>query len=396
MRWVALAIALLLVTGCGGDGAADTTNTAAPSVTTTVAPETTTTTPPVTTTTAVITTTTEGLAARGAALGEPGPYGVGQTRFETTDATREDRHVRAVAYYPADTDASRPQDDAAPDTSGAPYPVLLGDEKIADALGPHLASHGFVVLGVLGQSTWTMVPSVLMIDQPLDQMTALNGLEALDDHLLTGLADTSQTGALGYSFGSQNALMLAGARIDPDYYLSTCTARPEGWSLQWFDYVCGEAERWEAFAAHAAEVGIAAPEGLWAPIGDGRIKAVMAGGPEGFDLIGPEGLAAVTAPALLVAAKDDQYNDYNPATTSLFEYYPNADLITFMGADHLMIFQADAVSQMGRFAVAFFGYYLAGREDFAPYLTKEFVEDVAPSLGPRDSFTTLVWGVAEP
>jgi hypothetical protein len=389
MRWVALLGALLLVAGCGGDEAASITTTAASSATTTVAPLTsTTTTPPSTTTTA-------DLAAGGAALGEPGPYGVGRTFFETTDATREGRLVRVEALYPADISSSGPGIDISPDTSGAPYPVLLGDEKIVDVLGPHLASHGFVVLGVLDQATWMMIPSLMMIDQPLDQLTALNGLEALDDHLLTGLADTSRAGALGYSFGSQNALMLAGARIDPDYYLSACAARPEGWSLQWFEYACGGAERWDTFAAYAAEVGIATPEGLWEPMGDERIKAVMPGGPEGFELMGPEGLAGVTVPALLMAARNDQFNEYSPATTRLFEYYPNADLITFMGADHRMIFESDAVSQIGRFAVAFFGYHLAGRDDYARYLTKDFVENVAPGLGATDSFTTLVWGVAE-
>ena len=403
MRWVALAIALLLVAGCGGQAAdttttaASTTTTVAQSVTTATVPVTTTTVPTATTTaTAASTTTTSALAAGGAALGVPGPCGVGQTNLTTRDAAREDRRVWVQAFYPAGTESSTPQEDAAPDTSGAPYPVVLGDASIGADLGPHLASHGFVFLAVRGQSSWGTTLSTDMIDYPLDQMVALDTLEALDGHLLTGLADTSRAGAIGYSFGSWDALMLAGARIDPEHYLSTCAARPEGWSDNWWQYVCGDLEIWELIGARAEEVGIATPEGLWASMGDGRIKAVMPMGPEGFDLVGPEGLAGVTAPALLVAAENDQYNDYDPATTSLFEYYPNAELITFVGADHLMIFEPDAVAQIGRFAVAFFGYHLAGRDDFAPYLTEEFVEQVAPGLGASDSFTTLVWGLVEP
>jgi predicted dienelactone hydrolase len=393
MRRFALGCAVLLAAGCGGQ-AADTTTTVVQSVTTTSVPVITTAVPATSATAASSTTTISALAAGGAALGAPGSYGVGQTDLATRDAAREDRRVWVQVFYPAETDSSTPQVDAAPDTSGAPYPVVLGDASIGADLGPHLASHGFVFLAVRGQSSWGATLSTDMIDYPLDQIVALNTLEALDGHLLTGLADTSRAGAIGYSFGSWDALMLAGARIDPEHYLSTCAARPEGWSDNWWQYICGDLQLWECIAARAEEVGIATPEGLWAPMGDQRIKAVMPMGPEGFDLIGPEGLAGVTVPALFVAAQNDQGNDYFPATTSLFEYYPNAELITFMGADHLMIFEPDAVGQMGRFAVAFFGYHLAGREDFAPYLTKEFVEQVAPGLGATDSYP-LVWGLAE-
>lgn len=390
----ALLLLLSVVAGCGGDTAAPTT--AAQSVTTTVVPPTATTTTeaPATTTTAATTTTTSALAAAGAALGRPGPFGVGRVEFETGDA--EERTVRVLVFYPADTGYSRPQADVAPDTSGAPYPVLLGDTSIGDVFGAHLASHGFVFLAVRNQTSWGMTLSTAMIDYPRDQMLALDALEALDGHLLTGLADTSRAGAIGYSFGSWDALMLAGARIDPEHYLSTCADRPEGWSDNWWQYICGAPRYWDRIVARAEEVGIATPDGLWASMGDERIKAVMPMGPEGFDLVGPAGLAAVTTPALFVAAQEDRVNDYDPATTSLFEHYPNAQLITFMGAGHMMIFQEDAVSQMGRFAAAFFGYHLAGRDDFAPYLTEEFVEDVAPGLGPSDSFTTLRWGPAAP
>jgi predicted dienelactone hydrolase len=263
-------------------------------------------------------------------------------------------------------------------------------------MGAHLASHGFVFIELRNQTSWGMTLSTAMIDYPLDQMVALDALEALEDHLLKGLADTGRTGAIGYSFGSWDALMLAGARIDPEHYLSTCAARPEGWSDNWWNYVCGDQKYWERIAARAEEVGIATPEGLWEPIGDERIKAVMPMGPEGFDLIGPAGLAGVTVPALFIAARNDQFNDYDPATTSLFEHYPNDELITFVGADHLMIYEPDAVQQMRRFAVAFFGYHLTGRSEFAQYLTEEFVEQVAPSLGATDSFETLVWGIAGP
>jgi hypothetical protein len=112
-------------------------------------------------------------------------------------------------------------------------------------------------------------------------------------------------------------------------------------------------------------------------------------------MTGPDGLAEATAAVLLIGAGADTGNDYVPATTELFNHYPGADLITFFGAHHLMVYEPDAVDQMRRFAVAFFGYRLAGRDDYARFLTEQYVEEEAPRLGPTDSFETLIWGVPE-
>jgi hypothetical protein len=60
----------------------------------------------------------------------------------------------------------------------------------------------------------------------------------------------------------------------------------------------------------------------------------------------------------------------------------------------MMIYRPDVVTQMQRFATAFFGYHLAGDDGYAGFLTEGFVEQEAPGLGDADSFETLVWGVA--
>lgn len=126
-------------------------------------------------------------------------------------------------------------------------------------------------------------------------------------------------------------------------------------------------------------------------MGDERIRAAMPMGAEGYDMTGPDGLAEATAAVLLIGAGADTGNDYDPATTELFNHDPGADLITVVGAHHLMVFEPDAVDQMRRFAVAFFGYRLAGRDEYARFLTEHFVEEEAPRLGPTDSFETLIW-----
>jgi predicted dienelactone hydrolase len=128
-------------------------------------------------------------------------------------------------------------------------------------------------------------------------------------------------------------------------------------------------------------------------MGDERIKAAMPIGPEGFDMTGPDGLAEPTAAVLLIGGSADDLSDYDPATTQLFAHYPGAELITFVGAGHFMIDYPDALSQVRRFAVAFFGHHLAEEEGYARFLTEDFVEQEAPGLGETDSFETLVWGI---
>lgn len=338
------------------------------------------------------TTTTSALPSAGT-LDDPGSYAVGDTTIRAVDPARDDRSLVITVFYPADIGPDDKGRDATPDTSGAPYPVVVGDLDIARIVGSHLASHGFVFLAVQGQSTWGATFSSDMVDYPLDQALALDAVEVVESGPLTGLADTARSGAIGYSYGSWNALMLAGARVDPNHHAQTCASRPADWSDNWWHYVCGDPEAWAAVVTRAEELGIGGSDGLWQSLGDERINAVMPMAPEGFDLVGPAGLAEVTVPALFLAAGNDKGNDYHPATTSLFAHYPGAELITFVGAEHSMIIEDDVQQQVRRFSLAFFGFHLIGDAGFGQYLTEEFVEDVAAGFGPAESYETLVWGV---
>jgi len=336
-----------------------------------------------------------GAEVDGAALSEPGPHGVGRVTLDIVDESRDARAVGVTAFYPAISEESRPDPDAEPEAADAPYPIVLGDSKIGDLLGPHLASHGYVFLSVRPPiKDWPWWPNAeKLIDMPLDLMAALDDLHYNGDHPLHDLADPTRVGVIGYSFGSVLALGLSGARYDPAYYEATCAARPDGWSDNWWTFVCGQPEGWDHVRQRADELGLEEADGRWRALGDERIKAVMPMGPEGFELYGPGGLAEATAEALFIAAGSDTINDYVPATTDLFEHYPDAELITFVGADHMMIFQPDVVDQIQRFAVAFFALQLGAEEGYAELLTTEFVEDEAPGLGKASSFETLLWGV---
>ncbi len=351
------------------------------------------------TTTAATTTTAEYHAvlpeAMARSLSEPGVFGIGIRTYTFADSTRLDHQVTVSVLYPANTDSNLVVEDAAPELSSGPYPVVMGSKNMANLIGVHLASHGFVVIGAEGQSTWSRHPDGRMVDYPVDLMVALDGLESLESQdPISGLADTRRTGVIDYSFGSWTALMLAGGRVNPSYYEATCVAPPTAWTESWFDYVCGSPEGWREMTAHAVEAGVAATDGLWQPIGDDRINAVMPMAPEGYDLLGPDGIASISIPVLYVAAGDDAMNPYDLAAVPLYEATnpASASMITLTDIGHSMIFDPDAQIQFKRFSLAFFGYHLAGTAEYGPALTEEFVENQAPYLEPHASYQTLTWG----
>lgn len=331
-------------------------------------------------------------------LAEPGPYGVGRRTFAFVDPDRDGRPVEVWVRYPALVDPGDPAKDAPPDPSGAPYPVILGDADIAAYLGEHLTSHGFVFVEGLGQRTWgSGHPTPSMVDYPLDLMVGLDGLAALEDDPLATILDTDRAGVVGYSFGAWTALTLAGARVDPDHYLATCSDRPAGWPDHWFEYICGSRERWDSFVRRGVEAGVAGDDGLWRAFGDERIRAVVPMMPEGFDLVGERGIASATADALFLAGSADIDNDYDPAALSLFEHYP-ADrlaMVTFVGADHGLLFAEDGLAQIRRLTTLFFDARLRGGAT-ADLLARSWIEGEATTLEPHPSYETLVWGAVEP
>ncbi len=185
---------------------------------------------------------------------------------------------------------------------GAPYPVVVADEIIGAVFGRHLASHGFLFVAAKPQGPWSQFPHAAMVDDPLDLVFGLDLLEAGELGVPADAVDAARSGVVGHSFGSWNALMLAGAGVDPERFRRTCAERPEGWSTDWWRYVCATPGRWASFEARAREVGLVPPTGLWERFGDARFAAAMALGPEGCDRTGPAGLACVDVPVLLVGA----------------------------------------------------------------------------------------------
>jgi predicted dienelactone hydrolase len=189
------------------------------------------------------------------------------------------------------------------------------------------------------------------------------------------MTDAAHAGTIGYSFDGYNTLALSGARIDPEYYLAQCPT-PDATTASILSYLsafdCSPAGAWDEFAAHAGEAITTSEDGLWQPMTDKRIRAVIPMAAEGWWLFGENGLAAEDRPALMFAGS---WDELYPENALIFEHLgtPEKTMVSFINRDHGMIFFPDVEARMAHFVVAFFGYYLQGREELAWYFSEDFV-----------------------
>jgi len=323
-------------------------------------------------------------------LSEPGPYYIGKLTIELQDASRNNRQVVIRLWYPAvlPEGSTEPYilagENREPDRSGAPYPLIVSSSKMAADLAPYLVTHGFVWVAITGINTYSHMNHE-MIDQPLDILFALDQVASDPPEELAGIIDADNAGAIGYSFDGYNALALSGARIDPAYYLAQCPepdAATKAILLGSSAFSCNPANAWAEFAALAGEAITVSQDGLWQPMTDARIRAVMPMAGEGWWLFGERGLAAVNRPTLMLVATEDLIY---PENALIYEHLgtPDKGLISFIGKDHIMVGDAEIIARMAHFATAFFGYHLQGREDYAYFFSEDFVSQ----------FDDLFWGV---
>jgi predicted dienelactone hydrolase len=296
--------------------------------------------------------------------------------------------VNITVWYPA----IKPQgfegtsmENAEPDLTGAPYPLILSTTKNAGFFAPHLVTHGFAAVSVNKLDTYKQWDTN-MIDQPLDILFALDQVASTLLEGLQGVLDTEHIGAMGYSYDGYNALAMSGARLDPAFFLSQC-ADPESEEANIFPYSaevqCVLMDQWEAFAEHAGDMITTSEDGLWQPMTDERIRAVMPLATDGWLLFGEQGLMAVDGPVLMIVGTND--NGTYQEDTLIYENLgtPDRFLISFVGKDHMMIYNPEMVGRMKHFAVAFFSTYLTGRQEYAEYFSEDFIAQ----------YPDLEWGV---
>lgn len=324
-------------------------------------------------------------------LSERGPYFTGNRAYTSIDESRNGREVQITLWHPAlkqtDADGRIVTRNAVADMRDAPYPLILSSTKVASIFAPTLVSHGFVWASI-DRIDYYIPWNEQLIDQPLDILFALDQVASNPPEGLAGMIDAEHVGAIGYSFDGYNALALSGARVDPEFYLAQCAKAPSmepALDSFWIDYYCSISSEWDQFAALAGDAITTSDDGMWQPMTDERIRAVMPMAPEGAWLFGERGLAAVDRPALIIGATEDVDCDYNREAVYIFEHLgtPDKALISFVGRDHYMVYNAKIVAPMAHFAVAFFGYHLQGREDLAWYFSEDFVAQ----------HVDLAWGV---
>lgn len=330
-------------------------------------------------------------------LAEPGPYYTGRMDYTFVDQTRNNRQIHVEIWYPAvettDKNGKTIRYEAKPDKSGAPYPLILTEHRAGNWIfEDHLATHGFItaVITVPDHGAYTEW-DFQMIDWPRDFLASLDQLASQPLKELKGMVDTDHVGVVGYSFGGDIALTLSGVRIDPENYLIFCNHPPEITSIfggaDWYHgIVCKLAGKWDEFFSLVGEKITSSDKGLWQPITDERIVAVMPMAPSGTWLYGEDGLSSANRPLLMIASTEDEFIPYQAETAFLFEHLgsPQKALITFVGQSHMTTVTDEAqVNRLKHFTVAFFGYQLQNRENYKMYYSEEFISQ----------FPDLFWGV---
>jgi predicted dienelactone hydrolase len=327
-------------------------------------------------------------------LSEPGPYFAGNREYTLVDESRSGRKIELLIWYPAikqeDANGRAIVRDAAPDMSKAPYPLILtGTHSGRYLFKSHLASHGFVMVivhspGFSYEAPWNNS----VIDAPLDFLFALDVLTSTPPEGLEGVLDTNRVGVGGYSSDGFFSLALGGARIDPEYYFSQCAQAPDldpPLRPSLVEYFCNLSERWDEFSSQVGAEISTGSDGLWQPTTDDRILAIMPMAPDSAWLYGADGLAAIHIPSLMIAGTADDLASYELSSCYIYEHLVNPDriLISFIGKKHMMVENEEVINRINHFAVAFFGYYLQGHNNYAEYFSEDFITQ----------FDDLAWGV---
>lgn len=317
--------------------------------------------------------------------------------------------------------------DAAPDASGAPYPLVVYSHGSVTMrtnsswLLEHIASYGFVVLapdhpGDTMDEFFTMVSDqadpegftnrwmMAFSQRPMDIRRVITFADTLvaQGGALEGLIDTETIAVSGWSFSSYTSLLAAGARLDVGALKTWCTDHPDLLRLGWFDTpseICQiiDQPEWQTELANA--IGIEAPlDSLWPPLNDPRVDAVMLLAPCYAMAFGQEGAQALNVPLLMLSAAGDT------SCPQDYEGYPIYDnvgsvakaKVIFENADHQIFnwtcggvwneagfypFCSDAVWDMERahdlarhFTAAFLLDVLKGDADAAAVLAPEVVQ----------------------
>jgi len=217
---------------------------------------------------------------------------------------------------------------AQPETSGAPYPLVIlshgypGSRLIFTYLAENLASKGYVVASIgHTESTYRDKAAIssTLLNRSLDQLFVLNEIARLSEtennNFLSGLVEATNTAIIGYSMGGYGVLNVAGAGYS-DKALATFKSMTESHALK--------------IRTTGSETYIASQ--------DARIKAVVAFAPWGMEkgIWDSLGLAGLKTPTLFIAGSEDDVSGYEQGVKAIYEGAVNADryMLTYLNARH--------------------------------------------------------------
>jgi len=234
--------------------------------------------------------------------------------------------------------------EAAPDTSAAPYPLVILSPGFSISstsyawLAEHLASYGFVVISP--DHNENLDPENQLwrraITRPQDIHAVLayaaDQLQVVET--LQGLIDINSVAVVGHSYGGYTALIAGGARIDTESFRTTCQVaqsadQPGAW-------LC------DMLLPHLADMADLAglnsiPEGLWPDWGDERVKAIVPIAGDGF-FFGQPGLSQIGVPVLAIGGTADVDSPYSWGTHPSFKYStgPRKAEVGLVDAEHMI------------------------------------------------------------
>lgn len=277
---------------------------------------------------------------------DTGRHAVGVTTLELRDA-RRDRPLTVELWYPARESAGAEPArydltargfrlgglasptgairDADRDREGR-YPLVVLSHGFASTryahitLAEYLASHGYVVAAPdhTGNTLFDIVGGIdedrrarSTIDRPRDLAFVIDALLARDagrDPILRGLIDPARIGVAGHSLGGYTALAIAGATFEIARLRRECPL--------------GSLER------HCAALRHLPGDRERVSFRDPRVRAALLLAPAGFDRFGPDGLAHVAIPTLIVGGQRD--------LTTPFDRFQRATYAALRGPRYLL------------------------------------------------------------
>jgi predicted dienelactone hydrolase len=324
-------------------------------------------------------------------LGFSGPFAWQKETLQLTDPKRLGRDGTARTF-PVDVYLPRLAE-------LRPSPVIVfshglgSDRQAFKYLGEHLASYGFVVaipehpgsseqqlLALLNGQADDVAEPREFVDRPLDIKLLLDELtvRSQQDPTFQGRLNLQQVGVAGHSFGGYTALVLAGAKINFERLQRNCAMNLNNTLNISLILQCRA---------------LVLPRRNY-DLSDPRVKAVIAVNPIDSGVLGPSSLSQIRIPVMLVAGSADTvapalYEQIQPFT---WLTAPQKYLMLIEGASHFSTIGEEALSSaifrippevvgpapnlarsyLKAFSTSFFKTHVAGRTDYARYLTSAY------------------------